>query len=217
MRCALRKRLEEVDAFVYIYRDKSPGFHACGSSYNGGICSVPVYRASRRKTITGERVVDVSKKELPERWAKRLIEKGFTDSRFSHDVASMGALSTKTGVHTSTISAAIHGKGKPSIETVRMLVQELGADVADWIGVTLPEPFQVPAEADLLTPRQRKAVVELIRSIVADEQKEGGGGHGNRSASTKKLRPSVVKFREATGASIGQPEGTRTPPDDAAR
>lgn len=110
---------------------------------------------------------------IPDRWAARLIKCGFTDRRSTRsETPSFGALADKIGVNTTTITDAVYGKRKPSIETVRLIVAELGDDVAEWLGVPLRDPFVPPAEADLLTPRQRKAVSELIRSIVAEEQEE---------------------------------------------
>lgn len=129
-----------------------------------------VYNRIGRSTIESRRVVDVS--TVPEPWASRLVERGFTDGRSRQRIPSMGALSTKTGLHTSTISALISGKRKPTVETVQLLVRELGGDVAAWLGVPVRDEYTPPPEAALLTPRQRKAVDELIRSIVADEQKE---------------------------------------------
>lgn len=119
---------------------------------------------------------------VPEPWASRLVERGFTDGRSRQRIPSMGALSTKTGLHTSTISALISGKRKPTVETVQLLVRELGGDVAAWLGVPVRDEYTPPPEAALLTPRQRKAVDELIRSIVADEQEEGGGGRAGGPA-----------------------------------
>lgn len=145
----------------------------------------------------------MSKAGLPDKWAQRLIARGFVDPRFKHDVASMSALSAKTGLHTSTISALMSGRRKPSVETVQLLVAELGSDVAGWLGVAIREPYQPPPEADLLTTRQRKALTELIRSIVADEQ-EGGGEHGDRSAPTKKPGSGPTLLAVASGGGVDE-------------
>ncbi|WP_106819178.1 helix-turn-helix domain-containing protein [Janibacter massiliensis] len=103
---------------------------------------------------------------LSEPWATRLVERGFTDPRYTHDVPSLSRLAEACGMHTSTVSAAIKGTGrKPSAETVAALVRELGDDVAGWLGEATVRPWSPPAEASLLTDRQRRAVEELIRSM----------------------------------------------------
>lgn len=136
---------------------------------------------------TGGRVVDVSSNGLPERWSKRLIEKGYTDPRFKEPMPSMSALGDKIGKHPSTISNAIQGKTEPDVETINALVNELGKDVAGWLGVKHFGPWAVPESATLLTPRQRKALEELIVSITSREE---GSEHGKRSA--KKSGDEVV-------------------------
>ena len=148
----------------------------------------------------------MSKTGLPDKWAKRLVAKGFVDPRYKHDVPSMSALSAKTGLHTSTISDLIAGRRKPTVESVQALAAALGSDIAEWLGVSILERYEPTPEADLLTARQRKAITELIRSFVADER-EGGGAHG--AAATKEASadpaPNNVKELRPKRGRVGQP------------
>lgn len=165
----------------------------------------------------------MSKTGLPDKWAKRLVAKGFVDPRYKHDVPSMSALSTATGLHTSTISDLIAGRRKATVESVQALVAALGDDVAGWLGVAVRERFVPPPEADLLTTRQRKAITELIRSFVAADQEELMGNADQHPAATRKpgSRPDL---RVAKAARTGEPElrkrrrqhdeATETPPED---
>lgn len=138
--------------------------------------------------------------DIPEPWATRLIQRDFTDRRSTRSKrASLGALADKIGVNTTTISEAISGKRRPTVETVKALVRELGPDVAEWLGVPIREPYEPPPEADLLTLRQRKAITELIRSFVTLEQ-EGGGGHAERPAPTSRADFELLLSDQAKAA-----------------
>lgn len=124
----------------------------------------------------------MSTASVPEPWATRMIERGFTDGRYATDIPSMRALGEHTDLHASTISGVIHGRRKPSAETVAVLVAALGEDIQSWLGVTVElGPYDPPAESALLTASQRDALTVLIRSI-AVEQRKDGGGHADGSA-----------------------------------
>lgn len=118
--------------------------------------------------------------EIPEPWASRMIDRGFTDPRYKHDVASMSALAASVGLHTSTISGTIRGKRAAKAETVNALVAALGDDVAGWLGAEHHGAWQPPAASALLTPRQRKALNELILSMTS----ERGEGHAGPAPMT---------------------------------
>lgn len=163
------------------------------ASYSGGICSVHVYRSVRHGVRVPWKVVDVSSKEVPEPWASRMVERQFTDPRYATDIPSLSRLAETCGMHTSTISSAIKGTGRtPSAGTVVALTEALGEDVADWLGAPRVKSWELPAEASLLTDRQQKAVVELIKSMT--EQREEVGSD-DRSAPTKRAgqAPANVK------------------------
>lgn len=118
--------------------------------------------------------------EVPEPWASRMVERGFSDPRYTDDRPSMSKLGAHVGIHTSTISSAIHGRRRASAATVRALVDALGADVAEWLGVQAASAWTPPAESSLLTDRQRRAVEEIIRAMA--EHRQEVGDHDQRSA-----------------------------------
>lgn len=153
-------------------------------SYSGGICSVCVYKPVRRAPVVSWKVVDVSNKEVPQRWADRMIERGFTDPRYTSDIPSLSSLAKACGIHTSTISSAIKGTDRqPSAATIVALTEALGDDVAGWLGEDHAVAWEPPAESSLLTSRQRKAVEEIIRAMT--ERREDVGSDV-RTASTKR-------------------------------
>lgn len=169
----LCKTLEHLDASVYSRTPKRGSLHAYAANYNGGICSVSVYRQVRQWTLSCRKVVDVNK--VPEPWASRMIERGYTDRRSAASVEpSLTALSEQTGIHVTTITATITGARRPSMRTVAALAAALGDDVSEWLRGGRLRDWTPPPEATLLTHRQRKALDELIRSMTSEQ---GGEGH----------------------------------------
>lgn len=131
-------------------------------------------------------------------WAKAMIRAKATDPRNGRP--SWNMLAELSGVSTSTITKMIGGERRTSPTTVRKVAQALRVapeKVSGWLQLATPvrEAFEPPPEADLLTPRQRKAVTELIRSMVADDQEEVTGNAGEHPApnSKHKVRPEGVR------------------------
>lgn len=116
----------------------------------------------------------MSSNEIPEPWRSRLIERQFTDPRYSDDRPSLSRLANAMDMHTSTVASAIYGRRRASEETVAGLVKHLGEDVAAWLDRTAPRPWTPPAESALLTDRQRKAVEELIKSMTERQEQANG-------------------------------------------
>lgn len=111
---------------------------------------------------------------IPERWAKRLVERGYVDRRGTSGAPSLSALADACGTSTTTISNAISGRRETSVEVVDALVRTLGPDVADWLNVRRPREWSPPANASLLTDRQRKAVEELINAMTERQENDRG-------------------------------------------
>lgn len=112
----------------------------------------------------------MSSKDVPEPWASRMVEKGFTDPRYNDDRPSMSRLAEHIDAHTSTVSAAIRGTRRTKSEVVVALAEALGDDVAGWLGVEYHGRWSPPPAASLLTDRQRKALEELINSMTERQE-----------------------------------------------
>lgn len=153
---------------------------------------------------------------IPEPWATRMIERGYTDKRRKDDVASLRSLSEATDLHASTISDIVHGRRRPGTDTIAILVNALGVDVQDWVDAIVElGPYQPPAESALLTKSQRDALTTLIRSIAA-EQRKAGGGHADGSASNTGAGATLATQYtspdgQAWDARTGPPEGEFDP------
>lgn len=110
-------------------------------------------------------------------WDDALVAAGLVDPR--NGKPSFNQLAQRVGISSSTVNAIVMRKQTPRPATIKKIADALGLDVrvvSEWVGQKRTErgPYQPPAEADLLTDRQRKAVDEIIRAIVA----ERAGGHG---------------------------------------
>lgn len=112
----------------------------------------------------------MSNTEVPEPWASRMIDRGFTRRDGGPNVT---RLADATGLSIETARRAVKGIGTPNPPTVAALVEALGPDVEAWTGQKVAAgPYVPPAESALLTTRQRKALTELIRAFTSDEQKD---------------------------------------------
>lgn len=92
-------------------------------------------------------------------------------------LASISALARSSGVSVETARRLVYGtRAKPTEETIRKIadaLRESPAKVGEWVGLVLAEekfPYTPPAEADMLTQRERDAVDEIIRLIVLPRQ-----------------------------------------------
>lgn len=109
---------------------------------------------------------------VSEPWLSALVDAGFVDRS---GVVSLSALARAAGVHTSTVSNMVSGRtGRPSVETVRRVAGALGVSVSTvggWVGLSWGDgglgEYVPPVEACRLSRRQRAAVDEIIRCMVA--------------------------------------------------
>lgn len=123
-------------------------------------------------------------------------------------------LAELAGVGTSTISNMVRGTKRTSPDTIQKVADVLrvsAQDVSAWLGLSRPvgTRYEPPPEADLLTPRQREAVNELIRAIVADEPKAGVGDDDatpTKLASVTQLTQPPPKRAAARKTKRGIPE-----------
>lgn len=149
---------------------------------------------------------------IPERWAARLVQRGYVDRRGTSGAPSLSALADACGTSTTTISNAITGRRTTSAEVVNALVKALGPDVADWLGVPRPSAWEPPAEASLLTDRQRKAVEEIIRAMterreeVGNDERSAPTSQGEESSPTETSQLEDL-LKVITELSVNMPSG----------
>lgn len=134
--------------------------------------------------------------QIPEPWASALVRAGFTDPRYSDDRPSLGALAEAAGVHTTTVSRMVHGRGKPKHENVEAVAAALRVDVvkvSEWVrqARTEVEPYRMPAEVNLLTRREQAAITELIRAM-AEARREGEGSGDAAPNTPAGARPALA-------------------------
>lgn len=124
-------------------------------------------------------------------WDDALVAAGLVDPRNGNP--SRNQLARRVGMSAGALNAVMDNRSTPRAATIQKIADALGLDVrivSDWVGQKRTErgPYTPPAEADLLTDRQRKAVDEIIRAIVA-ERASTDDGHddqqdGERAAPT---------------------------------
>ena len=156
---------------------------------------------------------------IPEPWATAIIKAGYKDPRYAEPTPSLRALAEEAGLHTTTVSKMVRGVGVAKVENVAAVAEKLGVDVrtvSDWVkqARAVSEPYVAPAEADLLTQRERDALTELIRAVTESRR----SGDGNAAASTQAGgSPAVegvrMRARTPSGPLPGSPsqEPTRSP------
>lgn len=140
-----------------------------------------------------ERFVDVVSREPEEPWASAMLRVKATNPRDGRP--SWNQLAALSGLHTTTITNLVYGKSKPKVETIRALAEALRVPakrVAGWLDAPeVGEPYAVPSEVELLSPRQQRALTELIRAM-ADRSIDPESGESSR-----RDRMQVVQTRAA--------------------
>lgn len=116
---------------------------------------------------------------IPEPWASAMIAARLTDSRYAHDVPSLGRLAEESGVHTTTVSDLVYGRKKPKHATVVAVAQALGVDVVEvsrWSDHvrSVREPYRPPVEVNQLTDREQDALTLLIKAMAAARKEAVG-------------------------------------------
>lgn len=107
----------------------------------------------------------------PADWDEALVAADLVDPR--NGKPSLNQLAKRANLPASTVTAMVSGRRAPKAATIQKIADALGVDVrivSSWVGQerTERDPYAPPAEADLLTDRQRRAVDEIIRAIVAE-------------------------------------------------
>ena len=158
----------------------------------------------------------MSREEPWELWASAMLAVGATNPRLP-DRPSWRQLANRAGITTQTVINAARGEVDTEIDVIRQIAKALRVSpetVSEWVGRSraVSTRYAPPAEADLLTERQRKALTELIRSMVTDEQRAGE----DRADS-----PAPMSDAGATPANVRPirpaPKSSRAPSSKAAR
>lgn len=107
--------------------------------------------------------VDVTEPKNPDHWQEAMDRVG---------LSSRTRLGIAAGVPTSTVTGLITGDRESREETIQKVAAALRVEVTTirtWAAQARgeSEPYSAPPEANRLSRRQRKALDELIRSIVA--------------------------------------------------
>lgn len=135
----------------------------------------------------------MSTADIPERWARRIVQHGYVRTRGSGP--NLSAFAEDIGIHTSTLTNALRGGPRePDADTIAKIVGALGQDTAAWFGVERVEPWKPPASSALLTDRQRKALAELIESMT---------GRGEEHARSSSIAPPAVSSADDEAEDIG--------------
>lgn len=125
-------------------------------------------------------------------------------------LSSISALARASDVSVETARRLVYGtRAKPNEDTIRKIagaLRESPTTVGKWVGMVLSEekrPYTPPAEADMLTQRERDAVDEIIRIIVLPRQTLGAARLDNTvlpSAAT----PDPVTYDDITQAKLAE-------------
>lgn len=146
-------------------------------------------------------------REIPQHWAHAMESVGATDPRNGRP--SMRRLAEMTDSSTSTISYMIHGGRNTDAEIISRVAKELRlplTTVYEWVGVSgvSGDSFMWPREVDQLSDRQRRAVRELIRSMVDPEGESRGRKAVQRRADDEPLPQDAYRLAAEEGTSSGR-------------
>lgn len=143
----------------------------------------------------------MARRSIPQHWLDVMAPRGLTSIR---------RLAERAGLSHTAVNDVVHGDAKnPAHETLAGIATALElplADVYDLAGrpQAAAAHWAPPAEANLLTDRQRRAIEDLIRSIVltSAEERDGSG--------------SAAPMNQAGGDPAGNQQDQKTPTASAA-
>jgi transcriptional regulator with XRE-family HTH domain len=112
-------------------------------------------------------LVDVAGREIPKQWLKLLGK---------HGIGSARKLAEKMDVGPSTATRLLQGEpvDEDTIDKAAAVLKTTAAQIRELRGEPPRKPFHLPEIADLLTPRQRQAVLAVVRAMVEPATDEAG-------------------------------------------
>lgn len=171
-----RKTLDGVDSLVYnLGRFFDHGLSTSPRLTRMKLVDIPSTVALDSHARGDGKVVDVNRQTAPEPWATAMMEQGMSN----RGLPSMNQLAKRSGVVVETVRQMIFGGRVPEVETVQAVANALRVDVrtvSKWVSQarSVREPWTPPAEAHLLTRKERDALDRLIR-VMAERQGESDG------------------------------------------
>lgn len=114
----------------------------------------------------------------PEPWAGAMLAVGAVNPRTKKP--SMAKLAAMSGVHATTVQRIVYGRAggrgadADTIEKLAYALSKSPATVAKWVGQQWngQGEYIPPKEANRLSPRSRRAVDEMIRTLAAAEARD---------------------------------------------
>lgn len=145
----------------------------------------------------------MARRETPEPW-KTLMER--------RGIGSLRHLAREAGVSNPAVTRLVHGDGVSQDETIRRVADALGLDLPTMyahVGMESPEaePYVPPAEANRLTARQRRAIDEMIRAIVAEREDDDAGTQDQQKPWTREAHAQHESADRAEDGSTPQRTG----------
>lgn len=131
---------------------------------------------------------------IPSPWAEAMVSAGLVDPRRREDaIPSLRQLAFRANVSVETVRRLVHGMGYPAPESMRRVADALGIDpgqVVEWVHSTHADigPYQPPANADLLSKTERRAIDHLI-GLFAEHRKELWHAHIDDGDGDRPRRP----------------------------
>lgn len=159
--------------------------------------------------------VDV-RRETPEPWATAMMEALATAP---NGAPSITRLAEMAGISVETTRRVLYGMGDARVETINAIAAALRTDVrkvSEWAeqARSVAEPYKVPAEADLLTDKERRAVTNLIRAITDGRRRsnEASQEPGSQAGGAELEKPTPIAGRRRPRPALKPlPKAARTP------
>lgn len=153
----------------------------------------------------------MARRSIPQPWMDLMTPRGLTSIR---------RLAERAGLSHTAVNDVVHGDAKkPAHETLAGIADALDvplADVYELAGRSEPRAaaWTPPAEANLLTIRQRRAIEDLIRSIVLSEAEERDGSGSAAPKTQAGGDPAGTQHDPHTQSAMGEQDHEAPAADD---